>query len=252
MKVSVLILTKDEELNIAQCISSAKQVSNDIVVLDSNSTDSTTKLARKHGARIISRKFDGWANHQNWAIKNIDFNNKWVLYIDADERIPEELAREILKIDPKNNTVAYKIYRDNRFLNGEKLRFSMSCPGILRLFQPNFVRYERQINPVCIANGQTGKLKTKLVHYNFSKGLEEWVLKHLDYARREAYEIKLKKPNVKILKRLAYYLPKHRFFFRFIYQLIFKLGILDGYAGIRYTILISFYEHLIEEFKHDQ
>ena len=252
MNVSVLILTKNEEINIADCIASAKQISNDIVVLDSYSDDATVSLAQTEGARIVRRKFDDWASHQNWAVNNIKFESNWVLYIDADERVTPQLAMEIINLNPKKNVVAYKIYRDNRFLNGEKLRFSMSCPGILRLFNPNFVRYERQINPVCIADGETGTLDAKLVHFNFSKGLQEWVLKHLDYSRREARENTIKNPNVKILKRISYNVTKYRFFLRLLYQLVFKLGILDGYAGIRYAILISFYEHLIEEFKHEQ
>ena len=250
MKVSVLILTKNEEINIVKCIAGAKLVSDDIVVLDSQSTDRTKELAHEIGARVITRTFDGWANHQNWAVKNINFRNEWVLYIDADELVGHRLANEILQLNPNVNTVAYKIYRDNRFLNGEKLRFSMACPGILRLFKPNSVRYEREINPVCIADGETSRLNEKLMHYNFSKGIEEWVLKHLDYSRREAREFKINNSNVKFLKRLTYGLTKYRFFFRLFYQLILKFGILDGYAGVRYAILISFYEHLIEEFRN--
>lgn len=147
---------------------SALLVSDDIIVLDSHSTDGTVDKALNLGARVIKRQFDGWASHQNWAVNNITFANEWVLYIDADERIDDQLSSEIIDLEPAPSVRAYKLFRDNRFLNGEKLKYSMACPGIVRLFCPEYVRYERDINPICIVDGDIQCLKNTLTHYNFS------------------------------------------------------------------------------------
>ncbi len=92
--VSILILTLDEEINIEQCLQSVGW-SDDVVVLDSFSKDRTTHLARQMSARVIERKFDNWAAHQNWAMANIDFKHPWVFYLDADERMTDSLRKEI-------------------------------------------------------------------------------------------------------------------------------------------------------------
>src|ERR1700722_3072420 len=95
--ISILILTLDEEKNIAACLKSVAW-SDDVVVLDSGSSDGTVKIAAQMGAKIKNRKFDNFASQQNWAIQNIKFKNPWVFYLDADERITPELKEEILRV----------------------------------------------------------------------------------------------------------------------------------------------------------
>ena len=93
---SVLILTKDEEVNIEECLDTLT-FSDDIVVLDSYSSDKTCELSKKYpNVRVIKRKFDTWSKHSNWALENIHFKHAWVYYSDADERIPEILRDEIV------------------------------------------------------------------------------------------------------------------------------------------------------------
>ena len=224
MKVSILILTLNEQNNISECIRSVKPLSDDIIVLDSGSSDSTCSVAQKLGAQIVVRNFTGWASHQNWALKNINFKYEWVLYIDADERVTPELTYEIQSLS-LGAEKAFKIYRDNRFVDSKPLKYSMRCPGIVRLFSVSNICYEREINPVAIVNGPVGQLKSKLIHYNFSKGLDEWLIKHLDYAKREALEFGLKKQyeNLHFLKRQTRNLKRFRFLFRLFYQLFVKI-----------------------------
>ena len=88
--VSALILTLDEEINIRECLASLAWC-DDIVVLDSLSSDRTRELAVAAGARVVTREFDNWSAHQNWAVGNIEFRHPWVLYLDADERCPKDL-----------------------------------------------------------------------------------------------------------------------------------------------------------------
>jgi len=94
MPASVFIQTLNEEQNLPRCLRSVSW-SDDIVVLDSFSSDQTLDIAKRSGARVFQRKYDGRANNQNWAVENIDFKYPWVWYVDADEVTTPELAREI-------------------------------------------------------------------------------------------------------------------------------------------------------------
>src|ERR1700679_395133 len=93
-KGSVLILTLNEEINLTECIESCAW-SDDIVVFDSMSTDRTQEIARAKGVRVVERAFDHYAAQRNAALTTVDYTSPWVLMVDADERIPAELAAEI-------------------------------------------------------------------------------------------------------------------------------------------------------------
>ena len=84
--ISIFILTLNEEQNVGQCLDSVADF-DDVVVLDSFSTDRTIELAKAKGAHVVQREFDNWAAHQNWAMANLVFKHKWVFYLDADERM---------------------------------------------------------------------------------------------------------------------------------------------------------------------
>src|SRR5262245_21138154 len=117
MSVSILILTLNEETNLPACLESVKW-SDDIVVLDSFSTDRTTTIATSVGARVVQRQFDNWAAHQNWALEHIPFKHEWVFYLDADEQMTDELRQEILDIasNSTDTAVAYHCGRKNFFM----------------------------------------------------------------------------------------------------------------------------------------
>ena len=108
MSISVLILTLNEQANLPACLASVRWC-DDIVVLDSLSTDQTVEIATREGACVIQRKFDNWASHQNWAMDNIPFKYDWVFYLDADERMTDDLREEIQSIshDSQRQVAAY-------------------------------------------------------------------------------------------------------------------------------------------------
>lgn len=134
MSVSILILTLNEEGNLPDCLQSVNW-SDDIVVLDSFSSDGTVKTAEEIGVRVVQRKFDNWAAHQNWAMRNIPFKHEWVFYLDADERMTSELKEEVLAIarNPQEPHVAYYCGRRNFFL-GRWIRHAMPPGNIMRFF----------------------------------------------------------------------------------------------------------------------
>lgn len=258
--VSIFILTLNEGQNIEACLESVA-FSDDVVVLDSYSSDDTVALAEARGAHVVQRKFDNWAAHQNWAMANVDFKNDWVFYLDADERMTPELQQDILAIanNPDETRRGYFCGRTNYFM-GRKITHCYPPVPIMRFFQPKYIRYERLVNPIAIIDGETGHLQSRFLHYNFSKGLTEWFDKHNKYSLSEAKEglkaLREQDPDVSLfskdralkrvaLKNLALRLPG-RPFIKFLYLYILKLGILDGRAGFTYCILQSIYEYLID------
>jgi len=259
--ISVLILTLNEEENLPACLESVKW-SDDIVVLDSFSTDKTVEIARSAGARIVQRQFDNWAAHQNWALENISFKNSWVYYSDADEIVTPELRDELFAIarNPEEKRVAFRLRYKNYFL-GRWIRHCGIYPTwILRFFRPEKVCWERLVNPTPIINGPEGRLQGHFEHYSFNKGLNAWFEKHNRYSWHEASEslqsLATRKVSVgdffsldavrrrRALKELSFRLPC-RPTLRFLYMYFLRLGLLDGIAGYHYCRMLSAYEHMI-------
>ena len=263
MKISILILTFNEELNISRCIESTSDF-DDIVVLDSYSTDSTVSIAESKGARVFKRKFTNFADQRNYALENFEFKNEWVLHLDADEILTPELVKEIKNITPNEKLDAFKITSKMFFL-GKWLRYSSMYP----VYQVRLGHYKK-LKFKQYGHGQIedmdaksiGVLKEAYIHNTFSKGIDEWFKKHNKYSSDEAKEnIKIKKNNFffelmnfvltkktdrrRVLKTLSFFLP-FRSLFRFIYMYIFKFGFLDGYPGFVYCRLLSIYENMID------
>ena len=257
MSVSIFIQTLNEAQNLPGLLDSISWA-DDIVVLDSLSTDDTEKIARERGCRFYQRKYDGRGSHQNWAMENIDFKYKWVFYLDADERMSEELRKEIVAIaeNKYERRVAFYCGRKNYF-QGRWIKRAMPPSYIMRFFQPPLIRFQRKAHPVPIVDGEIGYLRKYFIHYNFSKGLQEWIERHNLYSTYEAEETMraLREDPVrwgrllssdaatrrKELKNLSFRMP-FRPTLKFIYMYILKRGFIDGTAGLAYCRLQKMYE----------
>lgn len=255
-----MILTLNEERNIGACIDSLSGFA-DIVVFDSLSTDQTCEIARQKGARVVQRKFDNWAAHQNWAMENIDFANRWVFYLDADERMTDALREEIgaIAADESRKEVAFYCGRRNYFM-GKWIRHAMPPGMIMRFFRPTHVRFDRLVNPVPVIDGPHGYLKGMFDHFNFSKGLTEWFDKHNKYSLFEAMEgmklLRGARPGLsdlfafdafrrrKALKDMSFRMP-FRPTLKFLWMYLLQRGFLDGRAGLTYCKLQATYEYMI-------
>lgn len=261
--VSVLVPTKNEQENLADCLKSLTWA-DEIIVFDSFSSDKTCEIALQMGAQVIQRQFDNFAAHKNWALDNIAFKNSWVLIVDADERISPALADEIsevLKEDPAIN--GFYVARKNYFA-GKWIRHGGWYPNWnLRLIRRGCGHYEsRIVHEHVLLVGPAGFLKNPLVHHDY-KGIERYFDRHNDYSSMEAVEVyrSLKRglpekslgssllakgpERRRFLKNMAYrYLPA-RPFFKFLWMFILHLGFLDGRAGFRYCMLHSFYEYQV-------
>lgn len=261
--ISVIILTLNEERNLPACLESVKW-SDDIVVFDSFSTDRTVEIAKAAGARVVQRRFDNWSAHQNWANEHIRFKYPWVYYSDADEVVTPELRDELLAVvsDRSRAEVAYRVRFKNMFMGKWIKRASLYPTWVLRLFHPDKVRWEREVNPAPIIDGQVGRLLEHFEHRSFNNGLSAWFDKHNKYSEKEALEavravgtgrvdwngvFQLSDPirRRKALKILAWHLPC-RTGIVFIYLYVFRMGLLDGVAGWRYCRMRAIYEYMID------
>ena len=189
ISLSVLIPTKNEEINIAACINHVTWA-NEIIVFDSFSNDKTLDIAHQLGARVVQRKFDNFSAHKNWALEHIDFKNDWILIVDADERVTETLAAEI-KVLWQNTSKfnGYYIARQNWFA-GKWIRHGGWYPDWqLRLLKRGYARYEsRLVHEHVLLEGPVGFLKSPLIHYE-DKGIERYFERHNHYSSMEAAEI---------------------------------------------------------------
>lgn len=279
--ISIIILTKNEQQDLLGCIQSVAWT-NDIVVYDSCSTDRTQDIAASSGARIITRPgqdlsvaYGGNEGfHRNWGIHEITYKYPWLFVIDADERLTPAGASELQSIacNPDPQFVAYRIRRRD-FFQGRQLRHVQTSAWYIRFFRPQFVRYERLVNPITVVNGAVGDLKHPLDHYPFSKGLSHWIARHNSYSSLEAQQIFQNRSSQEVFslpsaflerdfnrrrfhqKELFYRLPG-RPLIKFLLLYILKRGFLDGRPGFTYALLQAIYETMIvlkvHELEHPQ
>lgn len=259
--ISVLVLTKNEQQDLPGCLESVAWC-DDVHVLDSLSSDTTVEIARERGAHVSQRAFDNWAEHQNWALRNIRFRHPWVFYIDADERMtPDLVASAMSAVRSASDEAAFRVRRRD-FLYGTWLKHVQASAYYMRLFRPERMRYERLVNPVSIPDGPVGELTGFLDHYPFSKGISHWVNRHNSYSSLEAEQILAgseTQPRLSLLAAIAekdfhkrrshqkalFYRMPFRPLAKFALLYFVKGGFLDGRAGLTYAVLQSFYEYLI-------
>ncbi len=260
--LSVLIITKNEELDLPACLRSVDW-SDDVHVLDSFSTDRTVLIAAEHGAHVHQRVFDSYAGQRNAGLFEVPYKYPWVLILDADERGSPELQAILRReIAAAPATVdAFRLRRKDYFL-GQWLEHAQTTPFYIRVLRVGRARFRREVNEVLeVQGGIVDLADASFDHYPFSKGLTHWVAKHNSYSTGEARivaessfagEVSWKKAlfakdfNEKHAARKAiFYSLPGRPLMRWSYLMFYRRGILDGRAGFVYSTLQAFYEWLI-------
>ncbi len=267
MNCSVLILTKDEARNIADCIASAS-FSDDIVVFDSFSTDDTPSIAESAGARVFQHAFTSYGAQREAARTSVSYRYDWILALDADERVEPELAKEIPEAvaHAEPSRAAFRLRRKDYF-HGHWIRHSTLYPSWhIRLYRRDRIYYPaRLVHEYPEVDGTLGRLNGHLIHDNFSKGLAQWWQRHLRYAELEAAEIVhtsgtsldfsgLVDPDPvkrrRTLKALSYRLP-FRPELRLLYMLLIRGGGLDGPKGWEYCRMIAQYQRITDQIANE-
>lgn len=237
-KLSALVITHNEENNIDELVENLS-FANEIIIVDSFSSDNTvTKIKSHKNVTLIQNKFINFSKQRNFALQHA--NNEWVLFIDADERVPLKLKREINKAINSTNKkiVAYEMYR--KFYYQKKLvRFSgWQTDKVFRLYNKNNVSFKSDlfVHELLDINGKTSVLNEKLQHFSFNS-YDEYKQKMVHYASLRAEELYLKKlkPNL-----FHYYIKP---LYRFLNHYIIRLGFLDGKKGYIISSLSAFYVH---------
>lgn len=259
--ISVLVLTKNEEQDLPGCLESLRW-SDDVVVLDSHSSDRTGDIAHAYGVRFVQRAFDGYASQRNAGLA-LPFKYGWVFVLDADERATAELVQEMRSVvDRASPGVAAFRMRRRDFLYGRWLKHVQASPWYVRLFRVGSARYEREVNEIVRADGEILNLEGYFDHFPFSKGLDHWLSKHNVYSSMEAEEVRKSRMGGARLsiarafferdfnerryhqKELFYRLPA-RPLIKFVILYVLKRGFLDGRAGYTYARLQMLYESMI-------
>ena len=263
--ICLFVPVKNEEANLDRCLQSISWV-DEIFVVDSKSTDRTTKIAEEHGATVVQFDYKGgWPKKKNWALENLPFSHEWVLILDADECLPPEAEDEIRMIvsNPNEKHSGYWINRRYFFL-GKPLRHAYFPNWNLRLFKHKLGRYEKitelntnsgdnEVHEHVVVKGTTGRLNSIMDHYAFPT-IDSFVEKHNRYSNWEAVvesssrddDAALQHDAVKgkrQLRRIFRKLP-FRPTLRFLYVYLWQKGLLDGWEGYVFAKLHSQYEFL--------
>ena len=261
MSISVLILTLDEEANLAGCLDSVAW-SDDVVVLDSFSRDATPDIARGRGARLFQRRFDNYAGQRNFGLREISYRHPWVLMLDADERVPADLREEMLRAvrDAPEPVAMFRMRRKDH-LFGRWIRRSSGYPTWFgRLVRVGRAWVERPYNEEFHAEGEAVNLVGHLDHYPFNKGFAAWIAKHDRYSTMEA-ALRAGNPEYDMAwrdlfaadplrrrqaqKAWLYSMPA-RPLVVFAGLYFIKGGMLEGRAGLTFSLLRAWYEYFID------
>lgn len=280
--VTVVVLTFNEAGNVADCLRSCAWC-DDVHVLDSGSTDGTIDLARAAGAAVHVHPFESFGRQRNWAIDQIPHRHDWVFHLDADERFTPKLVDELRRTVAAGPAEAGFYVASKLMFMGRWLRRSGGYPVYqMRFFHRGRMRFtdtghgQREQT-----DGSIGTLREPYLHYNFSKGIADWIEKHNRYSTQEAnlmaarltggaagqvgggvggdpppYADAGEKSSSPVQPRLfgsrierRRYLKDRlwprlpgRWLVRFVWSYAVKRGFLDGLPGFHYCLLVSSYD----------
>jgi glycosyltransferase involved in cell wall biosynthesis len=265
--VSILIPIRNEAGNLPRCLA-AVAWADEIIVVDSQSTDDSAAIAAAAGARVVQFAFNGtWPKKKNWALENVTFRHDWVFILDADEVLSPEAGAEMARViaGDGDGCAGYWINRRFMFMGGW-LQHAYYPNWNLRLIRHRFGRYEQlvqgatqsgdnEVHEHIIVAGRTGRLRCEMDHYAFPS-IEVFVEKHNRYSNWEArleVEDGLASPNGQLqsapvgwrrrLKRWTRRWPG-RPTLRFLYVYVLQGGWRDGWRGYYFARLHAFYEFL--------
>ena len=271
--LTVITLAYNEEVNLPDCLSSVKDIAKRIIVCDSFSTDKTVDIAKEYGAEVIQHKFYNYASQYIFAEENSDIQTKWVLRLDADERLTDEARKEIESICNNNadtDISAVDVYYKVSFL-GKELKHYPFHKVILYKYGKAHLENRNMDEHITVTDGRSITLKNKLIHNDY-KGITAWIDKHNKYSSREVLDLlgeneeKVDLNSLSMATRIKrfikfkiyYKLPMGvRSYMYYLFRLYVKGGILDGKEGriftylqaywYRYLVDVKMYEHEINE-----
>jgi len=264
-KLSVVILTYNEEKNLPYALENVKDWADEVVILDSYSTDKTIEIAESYRAKVHYRKFDNFSAQRKYALNELPIKNDWIFVLDADEYLTDELKDEISKLmkNEKDMKDAYFIKR-RFYWQGQWLKRCFYPTTLLRFGKKGLIDCDdRPINEHIICKTENiGYLDNDFIDYN-RKDLNDWVLKHNSYATSEAEQLMTKDKTkynffasqyerkrwirTNIWNNLP---PVFRPFIYFTFRYFIQGGFLDGKKAFMYHFIDSFVYRTLIDFKY--
>lgn len=235
MPVSVVLIALNEEKNIGDCLKCLGWA-DEIVVIDGGSTDATVEIAKKYTDKIFFHPFENFGDQKNFAIGQAV--KDWVFIIDADERVTEPLAREILSITERPDHDAVYAVKRNTYLFGKLFRYTGTQDDYpLRLFPRIAACFRQPVHEVLETNLPVKRLKNTLIHYS-TGSIDQYFSKFNHYQQLELRFMRESGRRVYIYDLLL------RPVARFLYLYLWKKGILDGWEGLQFSMLSSYYDYV--------
>ncbi len=253
--ITVVVSVKNEEINLPSCLDKLNNF-DEVIVVDSLSTDRTPEIVKEFGFRLVNFKWDGkFPKKRNWTLEKVNLKNDWVLFLDADEYLTNQFIEEVSAKIKLNKHVGYWIYYNNFFM-GKEQKFGLKMRK-LALFKKKLGRFEQiaedhwshldmEIHEHPIIEGAVGKFKSTIIHNDY-KGLEHYIARHNAYSSWEAmrfFDLKKNKAiKLTLRQKIKYRLIKTGLlpYLYFIGTYIFKGGFLDGLTGFYFARFKSIY-----------
>jgi glycosyltransferase involved in cell wall biosynthesis len=262
--VTVIILTFNEEANLARALDSVRGWADEVFVVDSFSTDRTVDIALARageGVRVVQHDFENYSAQWNWALTHLPIRGEWTLKLDADEQVTEAFRREVEEVIAREGGELEGIFFRRRLVFlGSVLKWGRVAQNHdLRMWRTGRAWFEdRSVNEHALVAGKTVRLASYVLHHDF-KSLSAWIDKHNRYSSLEAQNLLAGNVTGDVRPRLwgtpaerrmwlrkMYYRFPGRAFIYFLYRFVFCLGFLDGVAGFRYAFLHASYFYWID------
>jgi glycosyltransferase involved in cell wall biosynthesis len=265
LKPSIVILTFNSDLSIADTLQSVVSLSDDIHVVDSFSKDRTVEIAQGFGAKVVEHAFENYGAQRNWAITSLDLKYEWQLHLDADERLTSTLLQEIQALPEDPSVNGFYIPRLMTYL-GRFIRHGGMYPTWhMRLFRTGYGQCEarKYDQHFYVTQGETAQLKGDMID-DLRMPLTEWTFRHNRWSDAEVEELSAKENEGRIearltgnpverkryLRRLYNDTPLFvRPFVLFFYRYFLRLGFLDGAEGFIFYVLQTFWFRFLVDAK---
>lgn len=261
--LTAIVLTRNEEKNLPDCLRSLQGFASRVVVVDSHSRDRTVEIAREWGAQVLVHEFSCYAQQFNWALDNAGIDTEWVLRVDADERMTPAVVAEcepVLALG-RESGVNGIVMEANFYMLGRRLRFGGAKKRKLMIFRNGLGRIEDRFmdEHTLLSQGKQVCIRARFDHYDF-KSIDHFASKLNWYATREVMDAlgagfaadQRSHGAIRLTRRLKgglyYRLPRFvRPFLVFLFRYVFQLGFLDGAPGLIYHFMYSFmYRFLVD------
>jgi len=234
--LSIAILTHNDEDKIVDCLESCR-FADEMLIVDDDSSDRTVELAKNYTRNIFVRSLkNDFATQRNFALEHI--HSSWVLFVDSDERVTEELKREINEAISSNLYSGYKVKRIDYMWGRKLMNGDTGGVSIMRLAKKNSGKWHGKVHEVWKVRGKKSSLNNPLIHAPHAT-VREFIHDVDQYTNMRAEELRIKKSRVSFMSIMLYPVAK------FVVNYFFKHGYKDGVAGFIHAMIMSFHSFLV-------